>query len=123
MNIDEMQTAAGRVAEFLAALASPHRLLVLCQLVEGEKSVGELKRAIGIRQATLSQQLARLRGEGLVATRRSAQTIYYRLARPEVEQTLALMHALFCEDPNPAEETSKETAGDGERSGPETTET
>src|SRR5689334_12635058 len=119
MNMDEMRTAAGRVAEFLASLANPHRLLVLCQLVEGEKSVGELERAIGIRQATLSQQLARLRGEGLVATRRSAQTIYYRLARPEVEQTLALMHALFCADPKPAGETT----GDRGRSGPETMET
>jgi ArsR family transcriptional regulator, virulence genes transcriptional regulator len=91
--------AIDRAVEFLRSLASPHRLKVLCQLVDGEKSVGAMERAVGLRQATLSQHLARLRADGLVATRRDGQSILYRLASPEAEQVLTVMKALFCDTP------------------------
>lgn len=89
--------AIDRAVEFLRSLASPHRMKVLCQLVDGERSVGAMEKAVGIRQVTLSQHLARLRADGLVATRRDGQTIYYRLASPEVSQVLTLMKTLFCD--------------------------
>ena len=72
-----MEVAAERVAELMKLLANKHRLLVLCQLAEGEKSVGELARLLAVREPAMSQQLSVLRREGLVRPRRDAQTIYY----------------------------------------------
>lgn len=83
---------------FLKALANENRLLVLCHLAEGEKSVTELEQLIGIRQPTLSQQLARLRSENLVTTRRVAKTVYYSLASTEVALVIQLLHKMFCEE-------------------------
>lgn len=89
--------SAREATAFLKALANENRLLVLCHLTEGEKSVTELEQLIGIRQPTLSQQLARLRSESLVKTRREAKTVYYSLAGGEVTQVIQLLHKLFCE--------------------------
>lgn len=80
----------------LRSIANESRLLVLCNLVEGEKSVGELQRIIGISQSALSQHLATLRAKRLVAVRREAQTIYYRLNGPEATAVLQTLHALYC---------------------------
>ena len=81
----------------LKAMASECRLLVLCHLsVSGELSVGELVDRIGLSQSALSQHLAKLREEGLVSTRKEAQTVYYRLCDPKAEQLLLLLHDLFC---------------------------
>jgi ArsR family transcriptional regulator, virulence genes transcriptional regulator len=96
----EMERTAAVAADFLKSLANRHRLLVLCHLCEGEKSVGELERLLGVRQPHLSQQLARLREDGLVATRRDARTIYYRLGSPEAERLVGVLHELFCEGPS-----------------------
>lgn len=93
---DALLAGASEAARFLKALANENRLLILCHLAEGEMSVTALERSIGIRQPTLSQQLARLRSEDLVATRRDGKTIYYSLASDEVMKTLQLMHGLFC---------------------------
>ena len=82
---------------FLKALANENRLLVLCHLTEAEKSVTELEQLIGIRQPTLSQQLARLRSESLVKTRREAKTVYYSLAGDDVMLVIQLLHRMFCE--------------------------
>lgn len=90
--------SAREATAFLKALANENRLLVLCHLTEGEKSVTELEQLIGIRQPTLSQQLARLRSENLVKTRREAKTVYYSLAGGEVTQVIQLLHKLFCEE-------------------------
>lgn len=87
---------AGEAAEFLKALAHEARLMVLCQLLEGEHSAGALQEASGLSQSALSQHLARLRDEGLVATRREAQTIYYRLANPNVQRVLDTLAAIYC---------------------------
>lgn len=91
-----MLQGAAQAAEFLKALANENRLLILCHLSEGEMSVSELEDALGLRQPTLSQQLARLRTDQLVDTRRVGKTIYYSLASDEVGQLLELMYGLFC---------------------------
>ena len=91
-----MSANALRACHFLKALANPHRLLILCHLAEGEMSVGELERLLKLRQPTLSQQLARLRGDALVDTRRAGKMIYYRVASNDARQAIALLYALFC---------------------------
>ena len=93
---DELEAHAARAAAMLRSMSNTWRLLVLCNLVKGEKSVGELQRIVGISQSALSQHLATLRAEKLVAIRRDAQTIYYRLNGPEVAAILTTLHALYC---------------------------
>lgn len=87
---------AGEAAALLRALANESRLMVLCQLLQGEHSVSELQEGSGLSQSALSQHLARLRDEGLVATRRQAQTIYYRLAEPNVARVLKTLADIYC---------------------------
>lgn len=87
---------ANRAATLLRALANPTRLMLLCSLVEGEHSVGELNERVPLSQSALSQHLARLREEKLVATRRESQTIYYRIADPMVLELIAPLHRRFC---------------------------
>ncbi|MDP6567996.1 MAG: metalloregulator ArsR/SmtB family transcription factor [Alphaproteobacteria bacterium] len=94
--MNEMAENAQRASNFLKSLANDNRLMILCTLAEGEKNVGELEEILGIRQPTLSQQLARLRGDGLVATRRDSKHIYYSLASTEAEQVIGLVYNLFC---------------------------
>jgi DNA-binding transcriptional ArsR family regulator len=98
MKIEGMELAAERVAELMKLLANKHRLLVLCQLAEGEKSVGELARLLGVRETAMSQQLSVLRREGLVRPRREAQTIYYALARDDVRRLMEFLYATYCGD-------------------------
>lgn len=92
----DMERSVEEAAGFLKALANRHRLLVLCHLSEGEKSVSELEALLGLRQPHLSQQLARLREEGLVQTRRDSRTIYYRLGSDAAVRLLGVLHELFC---------------------------
>lgn len=88
---------AGEAAALLRALSNESRLLVLCHLTEsGELSVGELVERVGLSQSALSQHLAKLREAGLVATRKEAQTVFYRVCDPKAEQLLVLLHDLFC---------------------------
>ena len=97
---------AAKAAQWLRALANEHRLLVLCLLLEvGEMSVGELQARIALSQSALSQHLARMREEGLIAFRREAQTLYYRIEHPEVARLMATLKTLFCPD-KPPEETA-----------------
>lgn len=92
----EMLANAQNAANFLKALSHEGRLLMLCYLVGGERSVGELEELMAWRQAAVSQQLARLRLEGLVDFRREGKTIYYRLADERVKRTLELVYDMFC---------------------------
>ena len=100
---------AGQAAEavvVLKSIAHEGRLLVLCYLIEaGELSVGELVDRIDLSQSALSQHLAKLRAEGLVATRKSSQTVYYRIADPRVLTLLATLHDLYCRAPGHAEKS------------------
>ena len=95
----EMAESAQEAASFLKALSNESRMLILCRLAEcGEMSVSELEADLQFRQSKLSQHLTLLRAERLVATRRDGKSIYYRLVSKEVEQTLELMHSLFCSE-------------------------
>jgi ArsR family transcriptional regulator len=99
MQNSAMEMKADKVHEataFLKTLANQNRLMALCHLAEGERSVGELELLLGIRQANLSQQLARLRADGLVKTRRDSKSIYYSLDSPEVVSVIQLLYRLFC---------------------------
>lgn len=88
---------AGAAVSLLKVMANESRLLALCHLsASGELSAGQLTDRIGLSQSALSQHLAQLREEGLVAIRKQAQTVYYRLCDPRTEQLLALLHELFC---------------------------
>ncbi|HET9428179.1 MAG TPA: metalloregulator ArsR/SmtB family transcription factor [Allosphingosinicella sp.] len=95
--ISEFAGQAGQATSLLKVMANEFRLLVLCYLVENkELSVGELGERVGLSQSALSQHLARLRDEGLVTTRKEAQTVFYRVCDPRAAQLLALLHDLFC---------------------------
>lgn len=87
---------AGRAAALLRLLGNEKRLMLLCQLVDGELSVGEMQRRIGVSQSALSQHLALLREEGVVATRREGQTIYYRISDHSALRIIETLAALFC---------------------------
>jgi ArsR family transcriptional regulator, virulence genes transcriptional regulator len=91
-----LQERAKAASQLLKAMSNEHRLLIMCQLLEGERSVGELVRSVGLSQSALSQHLARLRNDRLVATRRNAQTIYYCLASNEVSEVIATLYRLYC---------------------------
>jgi ArsR family transcriptional regulator len=93
-----MVEAAGAASEFLKALAHEGRLRILCHLAEREHTVGELETLLDCRQAAVSQQLARLRMEGLVTSRREGKTIVYAIADTRVAQMLALLQIMFCPD-------------------------
>ncbi|MGD8681924.1 MAG: metalloregulator ArsR/SmtB family transcription factor [Lysobacterales bacterium] len=98
VNIDprRMAKAAQKASDLMKTLGHKDRLMVLCHLTSGEKSVGELAGLLSIPQSPLSQHLARMRKENLVTTRREAQTIYYSIASPEAASIVAVMHELFC---------------------------
>ena len=95
-SVDEMVEQAQAAATFLKALAHEGRLLILCYLSAGEKSVTELEHLLGSRQAAVSQQLARLRLEGLVTCRREGKTIYYSLGDARAARTVGQMYDMFC---------------------------
>lgn len=83
-------------SEFLKALSHESRLVILCLLIEGRKSVGELEQKLGLPQPLVSQQLARLRADDLVEARRAGKNIYYSIARPEVVEIIGSLHRAFC---------------------------
>ena len=92
----ELEENATCACDLLKAMANPARLMVLCQIADGEKSVGELERAVGLSQSGLSQHLAVLRSRNLVSTRRDAQTIYYALSSDEAAAVMATLYEVFC---------------------------
>ncbi|MCU0753606.1 MAG: metalloregulator ArsR/SmtB family transcription factor [Xanthomonadales bacterium] len=96
---EAMQAQAEAAAALLKAMANPQRLKVLCLLLGGEQSVGDLNRDVDLSQSALSQHLAVLRESALVTTRRSGQTIYYALSTGPVEAIIATLHAHYCAPP------------------------
>ena len=91
-----MENVAERVSALMKSLSHRSRLLTLCQLVDGPRAVGELAEALGLSQPAMSQQLAVLRREGLVTTRRKGQTVFYELPAGEVRKLLRFLHRTFC---------------------------
>ncbi len=95
-DIDRMEASAAEAAVLLKVLSHPGRLMLLCHLSTGEKTVGELEALIGARQAAVSQQLARLRDEGLVNWRREGKTIHYGLADRRAKRVIEALYGIFC---------------------------
>jgi ArsR family transcriptional regulator, virulence genes transcriptional regulator len=93
---EDMMVSARRATDFLKALAHEDRLMILCILSQGDKSVSELEEMLSLRQSTVSQQLARLRAEGLVATRRKGRAIYYSLASEQARVVVGALYDMFC---------------------------
>lgn len=91
-----MREAAESACALMKVLSNPDRMLLLCELAEGERNVGELQDAVGVQQPTLSQQLAVLRDEQLVETRREGKNIYYRIASPQALAVLEVLYTTYC---------------------------
>ncbi|HMK89553.1 MAG TPA: metalloregulator ArsR/SmtB family transcription factor [Methylocystis sp.] len=96
LDLKALAPKAAEAERFLKALASGHRLMILCELQNGELSVTSLQQALGLSQSSLSQHLARLRADALVKTRRESQMIYYSLADEKASRTIRLVYELFC---------------------------
>jgi len=99
MDLEKLRESADDAGQLLKALGNPDRLLLLCQLVEGEMNVGELEKRLQIVQPTLSQQLGVLRREGMVDTRRDGRQIYYRISSPDALAIIKTLHDLYCAVP------------------------
>lgn len=93
---EQMRAHATDAAQLLKVLANDKRLMILCMLVDGERSVGELNAGLDLSQSALSQHLAVLREDGLVTTRRQAQAIYYALEEGPARDLLAALHGIYC---------------------------
>jgi len=101
LNVEQMRKAAGEATAMLRVLANEDRLLLLCQLTQGEACVSELEQLLAIRQPTLSQQLGILRTEDLVSTRRDGKKIYYQVSDARAISVLATLYGLYCPAPVP----------------------
>lgn len=93
---DDLEARAEEVADMLRTLANRNRLMIVCKLVDGEYSVGQLEEELGISQPTLSQQLTSLRAAGIVVTRRESRQIFYRLTEEKAARLVGALHAIFC---------------------------
>ncbi|MGQ2991197.1 MAG: ArsR/SmtB family transcription factor [Brevundimonas sp.] len=102
IGLDRFEASAGEAAGLMRALSNEKRLMILCQLGDGELSVSQLLPLVGLSQSALSQHLARLRDEALVATRRDGTTIFYRIAEPAVLKVIAVLAEIYC-PPLPSE--------------------
>ena len=103
LDMDKMAVHASDAAGLMKALGNESRLMILCTLASGERSVGELNDIVPLSQSALSQQLARLRQQGLVETRRESQTIFYSLAPGPADRVIHLLHDIYCGTPDAAE--------------------
>lgn len=97
LSLSKLHKRAAEVAQVLQSIGNEKRLVLLCTLVElGEANAGALADAIDLSQSATSQHLARMRAEGLIAFRRDAQTLWYRIADPRIEQLIGVLHSLYC---------------------------
>lgn len=112
-----MQVAAVEASELLKALANPHRLMIICQLIERERSVGELASLLRLRDSTVSQHLALLRKDGLVRPRRDGQTIWYSIKSVSARELLTTLYRIYCR-PDPICEPTARPARASKRTPP-----
>ena len=118
--MNNIHESAKLASKFLKSLANENRLVILCALAEGEKNVGELEEILGVRQPTLSQQLARLRADDMVSTRRESKQIYYKLSNEDAELVLGLIFELFCTggsaemEPKSTKKSAKKSASEAD---------
>lgn len=113
LDMDDLRANAARASSVLKSMSNERRLLILCHLAHGERSVGELERLIDLSQSALSQHLARLREDGLVQTRRSAQTIFYSLRGEEAVRIMGTLYGLYC-SPDRVDITAQTSAPDND---------
>jgi ArsR family transcriptional regulator len=118
MNIQEFEYNAQAAAALLKALASKPRLMVLCHLADGEKSVGEIASLTGLRMAAVSQNLAVLRAERLVAQRRDGTTINYRLSDPTARDLIEVLYRSFCKGGKKSTAPGRQVRGRGRQASP-----
>ena len=97
-SLEVMVQNASKAEKMLKLLANSRRLLILCHLVKREYSVGELIELVGLSQSALSQHLAKMRNDGLVATKKQGTTIYYRISKPEIEAILSTLYLIYCKE-------------------------
>ncbi len=95
-DLERLQDSADRASTLLRALGNGYRLMILCKLIDGEKSVSELERTVGLSQSAISQHLARLRRDSLVRTRRAGKVIYYSINGREAEAIIRTLYGLYC---------------------------
>ena len=95
-SLEVMQRNAAKAEAMLKMLANAKRLMILCHLVKGEKSVGQLADMVGLSQSALSQHLAKMRLQGLVESNKQGQMVYYRIENPEVEAILSTLYLIYC---------------------------
>jgi ArsR family transcriptional regulator, virulence genes transcriptional regulator len=98
IDLEKMQKKSKEVSEFMKCFGSPHRLLILCQLADGEKNVTQLIEATGIAQTSMSQHLAKLKSESIVDFRRDHRTLYYRISNPDAIRIMSALYDIFCGD-------------------------
>ena len=101
LTADELKLIAAEASEFLKQLASEQRLMILCHLTDGEKSVSELQELVGLEQSSISQHLARLRKQGIITARRNSQSKYYSITDDNALQVIELLHSIYCAPVNP----------------------
>lgn len=100
LSLEEMAEHATQAADVLKSIANPNRLMILCSLIEGEKTVGAINEEVPLSQSALSQHLARLRAEKLVTSRKEGQTVHYRVNDPRIVELMSRLYELYC-DPEP----------------------
>lgn len=98
MNFDQMQGNAKKAESMLKMLANSNRLLILCNLVQSEKTVNEIVEIVGLSQSAISQHLAKLRNENIVESEKRGQLVYYRICSPEVSAILSTLYLIYCRD-------------------------
>ncbi|NBX20257.1 MAG: ArsR family transcriptional regulator [Betaproteobacteria bacterium] len=99
LDLEQLRRSADAACRLMKVMSNPDRLLLLCQLSQGEKRVGELEELVGIAQPTLSQQLSVLREEGLVTTRREGKSIYYGIDSPQAMAVMGVLYNQYCGAP------------------------
>lgn len=109
--LDQLMRKARKASNFLKAVSHENRLLLLCLLAERERSVSELENILSMRQSAVSQQLARLRYDGMVDTRRDGKTIYYSLANEDVRRVISVIYDIFCAPPAPKAKRNRSAGG------------
>lgn len=97
MDVASLERKSGEAAGLLTGMANPRRLQILCNLLDGERTVSDLVGRVGLGQSALSQHLSKLRAARMVETRRDGQSVYYRLASPAVRDVLATLYRIYCE--------------------------
>lgn len=116
IDADQMEISAAQAEALLKAMANRHRLMLLCQLIEGERSVGDLVELLGLKWPAVSQHLSLLRKDGLVSARREGQTIWYAVASPPAREILFTLYRYYCADARcPSDETATDKARIGSK--------